>query len=171
MFGSRLRHMPHMTCICHHPASKKGTRFVVTPSMNSCTHRHHFCKSSIAVMAYACHMRHVSESAAKRFSDLLSCSSIISWRSVIVISLQTYLTTSTEPLVPYTNVIDEGQCMLPAWSLALARISYKRLGTARKLQDFKGWTQHEGLKDASWAGKEGLPEPCAVMAAEIERQR
>ena len=87
-----------------------------------------------------------------------------------MISLQTYLTTSTEPLVPYTNVIDEGQCMLPAWSLALARISYKRLGTARKLQDFKGWTQHEGLKDASWAGKERLPEPCAVMAAENERQ-
>ena len=56
------------------------------------------------VMAYAFHMRHVSESAATCFSDLLSCSSIISCRSVIVISLQKYLTTSTEPLLPYTNV-------------------------------------------------------------------
>ena len=60
--------------------------------------------------------------------------------------------------------------MLLVWSLALARIFYKRLGTARKLQEFVGWTQHEGLKDASWAGKERLPEPCTVMAAENERQ-
>ena len=88
-----------------------------------------------------------------------------------MISLQTYLTTSTEPPLPYSNVIDERQCMLLVWSLAFVRIFYKRLGTARKLQEFVGWTQHEGLKDASWAGKEGLPEPCAVMAAEIERQR
>ena len=87
-----------------------------------------------------------------------------------MISLQTYLTTSTEPPLPYTNVMDEGQCMLLVWSLALARISYKRLGTSRKLKDFVGRTQHEDWKKASWTGKERLPEPFGVMAAEKDRQ-
>ena len=74
------------------------------------------------------------------------------------------------PLLPYTNVIDEGQSMLLIRYLALARIFHKRLGTSRKLQDFVGRTQHEGWKDGSWTGKERLPEPLGVMAAEKDRQ-
>ena len=60
--------------------------------------------------------------------------------------------------------------MLLIRTLALARIFHKRLGTPRKLQNFVGRTQHEGWKDASWTGKERLPEPFGVMAAEKDRQ-
>ena len=60
--------------------------------------------------------------------------------------------------------------MLLIRTLALARIFHKRLGTSRKLQNFVGRTQHEGWKDASWTGKERLPEPFGVMAAEKDRQ-
>ena len=60
--------------------------------------------------------------------------------------------------------------MLLIGSLALARISYKRPGTSRKLKDFLGRTQHEDWKKVSWTGKERLPEPFGVMAAEKDRQ-
>ena len=60
--------------------------------------------------------------------------------------------------------------MLLIGSLALARIFYKRPGTSRKLKDFLGRTQHEDWKKASWTGKERLPEPFGVMAAEKDRQ-
>ena len=60
--------------------------------------------------------------------------------------------------------------MLLIGSLALAQILYKRLGTSRKLKDFVGRTKHEDWKKASWTGKERLPEPFGVMAAEKDRQ-